>query len=166
MDYCSAVAMSRIGLFALVQEVLSSCHTFDDVAVSSLIESLVACQLPQIQPRKVEEVGEVDTFALKLLQDVTPNFHQHLLPVKVISGSNCIPRSQSILLFDGQNYHSEIRCRIVIELVSNSHDFLNLPRDELNFLCQFSDSLYSTPMETFQQETIKVSKNSVWECDN
>ena len=154
--------MSRSDFFSSAQDLMGSCRNFKElsVVVESLSKSMAAFHLPQMKSRRLGEVGEVDPCALKHLSDSTPHFDKHLIPVKIVGDGNCFPRSLSVFCFGNQDYHREIRCRIVAELVTNVHDFLNVPKDELNFLCQFSDCLSATALETFQEETLKVCKNS------
>lgn len=48
------------------------------------------------------------------------------LPVSVLADGNCLPRSGSVLAFGKEDYHAEIRCRIVVELVKHKGHYLDL----------------------------------------
>ncbi|KAH3815264.1 hypothetical protein DPMN_143786 [Dreissena polymorpha] len=48
------------------------------------------------------------------------------LPVSVQGDGNCLPRSGRILAFGDEDHHTEIRCRIVIEMVTNIDRYLSV----------------------------------------
>ncbi|GFS09772.1 LOW QUALITY PROTEIN: hypothetical protein ElyMa_003044900 [Elysia marginata] len=130
----TSTSLSRSEFFAFAQELLSSCKNFNELCLvaTSVSRSMKTIQLPNIRERKLGKKDVVDSPAMKILLDATPDFQEHLLPVKIFGDGNCVPRSLSLLSFGDQDQHQEIRCRIVIELATNFHDFLNLPHDDLN----------------------------------
>ncbi|RUS75871.1 hypothetical protein EGW08_016360, partial [Elysia chlorotica] len=103
---------------------------------------------------------EVDTLALELVRDLTPSSGLLLYPIKTVGDGNCVPRALSLLCFGDQDHHTEIRCRIVMELVSNSLDYLCLDDPELEFLVQHSECMALNAEETFQNEVLKVCHRS------
>lgn len=135
------------------------CSTFDELhdlikSVHPLLQDYI---LPDIINRTVVEVGCVDSVAMNYVPRALKN---KLFPVVTTADGNCVPRALSILCFGNQQHHFEIRCRIVIELVSNSLDYLCLDRDELNFLYEQSPVCSSSIKETFQLEILNICKAS------
>ena len=118
--------MLRSDFFSSAQGLMGSCRNFKElsVVVESLSKSMDAFHHPQMKSRRLGEIGEVDPCAVKHLPDSTPHFDVHLIPVKIVGDGNCFPRSLSVFCFGNQDYHREIRCRIVAELVTNVHDFI------------------------------------------
>lgn len=146
---------SRRAFFATVQETMSKCKTFAELknVVQLMSPYFHSYPLPDLTYKCVLDVGIVDAVALDLLP---PTFSKKVYPVLTIADGNCVPRALSLLAFGDQDHHIEIRCRIVVELVSNSFDYLCLDNTELNFLCQISDVSHCCPEETFQQEALSI----------
>jgi len=73
--------------------------------------------LPGDLPRTIVDVGGiVYSAALDLKPFSVP---KHLCPLLTGSDGNCLPRALKRLVFRTEEHHTEVRCRIVIELVRN-----------------------------------------------
>ena len=66
-----------------------------------------------------------DTNAQKLIpNDVNEKFKLHC-PIEIIPDGNCFFRCLSRLVYGTQEHFNEMRCRIVIDSISNMNDYLN-----------------------------------------
>ena len=81
------------------------------------LQELSCYPVPLAQTYTVVDVGGiVDSSALALRPDwVAANYY----PVQTRADGNCFPRAASRLLFGTEAHHIEMRCRIVVELVTN-----------------------------------------------
>ena len=146
---------SREAFFSDLQKQFSDCNSYEDLRelVAASRSSILSYKLPSITPKCLYDVGQVDHRALKDL----PRGLEHIYPVATEADGNCVPRTFSLLVFGDQEHHTEIRCRIVLELVENSKDYLSLG-DEVEILCQLSDFYGVEPEQVFQLETLDVSR--------
>lgn len=48
-----------------------------------------------------------------------PEEFRNMLPVRITGDGNCLPRSISVACFGHENFHEEIRARIVVEMCTN-----------------------------------------------
>ena len=112
--------------------------------------------VPYVIPRCLIDVGIVD----KVANDLDPDFLKPLFPV--LADGNCVPRALSLACFGDQDHHTEMRCRIVMELASNCPDYICLDSNYLNLLHILSDSYTSDLSQTFQIETMKVAHNAIY----
>ena len=78
-------------------------------------------------------VGIVDKTAFGL----RPAGLENLFPVLTEPDGNCVPRSLSLLCFGEENHNIEMRCRIVLELVTNQFDYLCFNRMNWNLFASF-----------------------------
>lgn len=108
--------------------------------------------------RRVVDVGIVDSFA----KDLLPQYAEVLCPVATVGDGNCVPRALSLHCFGDQDHHVELRCRIIIELVSNSSDYLDIYADQQQMLHLLSDSYCPDLKDTFELETLQVCKNHTY----
>ena len=67
--------------------------------------------------------GIVDSAALDLKHSSVP---KHLFPLLTGSDGNCLPRALNRLVFRTEEHHTEVRCRIVTELVRNIDCYIGL----------------------------------------
>ena len=116
----------------------------------------------RVKKLTIEDVqGEVDTTAAALYPEDGPS---GLFPMKVGSDGNCCPRALSVLVYGKEDYHVELRCRLVIEMASDEEKYLtpsnwDLDQESLNTLASISDDFCNdlSPAgikSTFRQETL------------
>lgn len=161
-DFCFDLNMSREDFFANLQAMLSSFSvaSFSDLHsfAKNVVSQLNHFPLNTFKSWSVHEVGIVDSIASKL----KPSSIQHLFPVVTQGDGNCVPRALSLLWFGDQDHHKEVRCRIGLELIINSFDYLCLDAQVLQFLCEHSDRYCSSAEKTFQLETIDIMKDGTY----
>lgn len=94
------------------------------------------------------------------------------LPVTIIGDGNCFPRSVSVVCFGHENFHEEIRARIVVEMCTNiktytDNKYLNkgveLPQKEAASLV-LSYSMFSDEYTPGQRLT-KTAIQSIYEAE-
>ena len=124
--------------FADLQRQLSNCCMFDELqtVVKQATPEVGTYPIPQVIPRCLIDVGIVD----KVANDLVPDFLKPLFPVLTVANGNCVPRALSLACFGDQDHHTEMRCRIVMELASNCLDYICLDSNDLNLLHMLSDS--------------------------
>lgn len=143
--------------FSLMLSSFSKCCTFGELKQClTYFPDLESYEMPMFSPRRVVDVGVVDSFARTLV----PDFAKPLIPVSTIGDGNCVPRALSLHVFGDQDHHEEVRCRIVVELVSNSLDYLSLDAEDRNFIHLLSNSYCSDLRSTFESETLKMTRIS------
>lgn len=153
--------MSRQQFFASLQTKFSNCSSFEQLILiaKDVLNSLHKYPLQSVPFMTMEECnGERDTEALECLPD---GLH-HIFPVKTTSDGNCLPRSLSLLVFGSEDHHVEIRCRIAMELVLNSHHYLSLCEEDLNYISLLSDFHSDDIVNTFRQETLDICKDGIF----
>ncbi|WAR23449.1 LOW QUALITY PROTEIN: hypothetical protein MAR_037118 [Mya arenaria] len=123
---------SRQGYFERILSKMCQCKSFDDLQIL----------VPAIEEEIKELYGDIhfnpniSVVSHRLTVDRVAHgldFDQQTieaavgkLPVCVQGDGNCLPRSGSILAFGDEDHHTEIRCRIVIEMVTNIHLYLSV----------------------------------------
>lgn len=102
-----------------------------------------------------------------------PDDLQGRLPVVVNGDGNCLPRTASVLAFGNEQRYTEMRCRIIIELIENKETYLSidhlnkcidLPGNEsaslLKTYCMFSEK-YIPGTRTTRKAITKVFEEEV-----
>ena len=174
---------------------------------SSILQVFAKCDIYHELEKKVEEAskeilatyGEInvnkdvnvvdqqligDANADSMMQSA-PNYLpeelQGRIPVRVLGDGNCLPRTGSVLAFGHEKRYTEMRCRIVMELVRNKTIYLKLShinqcldpnfnaaeaRDLLKTYCMFSEQYIpgtrttrSTIVNVFEQEVMSICEN-------
>ena len=148
---------SRLSYFTSFQAKLVECVTFSELksVVESEASNLSKFCLSAVGPRRLIDVGIVDKVALRLM----PSFLNPLFPVLTVADGNCAACALSLACFGDQEHHIEVRCRLVVELVFNSLDYLCLESEDLYLIHLFSDSYTLDLTDTFHTEVLKVSNS-------
>lgn len=86
-----------------------------------------------------------------------------LIPVKIGADGNCLYRSLSKALYGNENFHVELRYRVIVEMVFQKDRFLKASRNkeyETNFLDHLSpepDSYQSTPETIYDTQVLNAT---------
>ncbi|CAC5388400.1 unnamed protein product [Mytilus coruscus] len=91
---------------------------------SQLIKDLVTLESNPLMVNIMDQRMEVDAKAMDNYPDDVPDTRA-LYPCKVSSDGNCLPSCGSVFAHKSEFKASEIRLRIVIELVQNEHLYLD-----------------------------------------
>lgn len=121
----------------------------------------------------IDHILIADKVALNILPKVKLREEfKNRLPVTIIGDGNCFPRSVSVVCFGHENFHEEIRARIVVEMCTNiktytDNKYLNkgveLPQKEAASLVQ-SYSMFSDEYTPGQRLT-KTAIQSIYEAE-
>lgn len=127
-----------------------------------------------------------DAVATNMLpKDKLPKELSANVPVRVLGDGNCLSRIESVLAFGVKEHHLEMRCRIVLELVTHSELYIDLMhitkgmnkvqvgQKEIENLCKTYAmfSQYYTPghkvttsviRNIFRAETMAVAKRNIF----
>ena len=116
--------ISRNEFFELVYRNFLSCNSFKELKLfcDDIATQIQSFPLTIVAHSIIKKRLNVDKSALKYLP---PNKPQGFLPVVTIGDGNCMARAISTIVFGSEDYHKEIRCRIVHELVTHADDYLN-----------------------------------------
>ena len=88
-----------------------------------------------------------------------PSFLNPLFPVLTVADGNCAACALSLACFGDQEHYIEVGCRLVVELVLNSLDYLCLESENLHLIHLFSDSFTLDLTQTFHAEVLKVTNS-------
>ena len=151
---------------------LSSCLTFEQLstlskAVKPENNSKFSLKVMKLTIQDVQ--GELDATAAALYpEDGTLG----PFPIKAGTDGNCCPRALSVLAYGTEDYHIEMRCRLIVELASEEEKYRTpsnweLDRKSLNTLAsmseEFSDNLSPAGVRfTFHQETLACVQAEVF----
>lgn len=159
----------RGAFFKDVQKKLVSCGSFCELktTLKKLTNEIDAFPVPKFKQRRVIDVGIIDKIAYTILNTAFsghPDKDQlaNLMPVLTKADGNCVPRAISFLFFGDEDHHTEVRCRIVQEMVLNDLDYLSLDSDTLKLLCHLSDCFCGDLRYTFELEVMSVCRNSAY----
>lgn len=109
--------------FDRLQEAFEQCNNFEQLEALVATTSFETYELPTEFPQTIVDVaGIVDKTALSHKPPTAP---ASLYPLVTTADGNCLPRALSILVFGHEEYHTELRCRIVVEMVKNFHNYVH-----------------------------------------
>ena len=133
--------------------------------VAAETHSLFA-QTPITYKPYLPEKPNVDYVSLELYPDDVPQ----RLPVRVRADGNCLPRCGSLLAYGDEDHHTEMRVRIIFEMVQNSdlylsHDFLASGTDLQNLVKTYmSYSGQAFPINVTEEDMKNLFQNEVMNC--
>ena len=106
-------------------EYLLQCITMQEL--KRHVEGLNFYKLPPYTQKTFCITGKTfDKNSLTLLPtDIPVEPKQELFPEVIVGDGNCLPRSASVLVYGTENKHSEMRQKIVLELVKNEDLYLD-----------------------------------------
>ncbi|GFN76814.1 hypothetical protein PoB_000332000 [Plakobranchus ocellatus] len=108
---------NREVFFEKMQTILCSCDSYDEI--KNIAPVLVEVMAPFVmEPCKVIEFNDVkhhgvDECAQSLAPEHVP---AGLVPISIVGDGNCMPRSLCLAASGNDGWHSEMRCRIALEL--------------------------------------------------
>ncbi|KAK7105522.1 hypothetical protein V1264_016888 [Littorina saxatilis] len=128
--------------------------------VAAETHSLFA-QTPITYKPYLPEKPKVDNVSLELYPDDAPQ----RLPVRVCANGNCLPRCGSLLAYGDEDHHTEMRVRIIFEMVHNSHDVLASGTDLQNLVktyMSYSGQVFS--INVTEEDMKNLFQNEVMNC--
>ena len=120
-----SATIDRQEYFAGLQTLLSNCSTY--TAMKLAIPVSLPYPLQVTSPSDIDlQLLPDDTISTALLANMTTNQDtSSLRPVRVEADGNCFPRAGSLLFTGSEARHTEIRVRIVREMLLHDDDYLD-----------------------------------------
>ncbi|XP_070193526.1 uncharacterized protein [Littorina saxatilis] len=163
---------SREGAFKTVQQEMCAASTYDELysVIESNMEIIQHYQVTAAPSLHVTDIpsAQIDAQSLALRPGDVP---WDLYPICIYGDGNCFPRTLSVLAFGRPDHHTEMRVRIVAELVLNYNIYLStsyLAQGStadgnllLRLLLQdvdIADRSSLSPFEIFQSEILAIRR--------
>ncbi|GFS26645.1 (S)-beta-bisabolene synthase [Elysia marginata] len=122
--------VDRIAFFKNLQEHLVNCSTFTELT------RLCKTVLPHLERFTLEPqsvyVGDCDAVVDVHACSLRPDAFLPLFPIETTGDGNCMPRAVSRACFCVEDYHCELRCRIVFDMCFHKEHYLSfLPQNDI-----------------------------------
>ena len=109
--------------FDRLQEAFEQCNFYEQLEALVTTSNFEAYELPAEFPQTIVDVaGIVDKTALSHKPPTAP---ASFYPLVTTADGNCLPRALSILVFGHEECHTELRCRIIVEMVKNINTYVH-----------------------------------------
>ena len=131
-------ATDRHDYFASIQGLLVNCRSYASMKLTIPDTFLYPFEPTPPSETTLQGMPE-DAVAAQLLSQVTGIETSTMWPVHVLGDGNCCPRSASLLFTGSNDRHTEMRVRIVRELLLHDDRYL-----DSSFLCQGIDRVDTT----------------------